>query len=71
MIECEGCDQVVCLGDIRAYPYLRGKYEDIRNLAECISLIRQNCSRVVAGNRDMFHLRMIPRFSAGFRLQAS
>lgn len=67
LIERERCDQVVCLGDITGYPYLRGKYESTRNLQECIALIRRHCTFVVAGNHDLFHARRIPRFSAGFR----
>ncbi len=70
LIEREKCDQVVCLGDILGYPYMRGKYEDTRNFTECIALIRQHCSIVVAGNHDMFHSQRIPRYSAGFRFPA-
>lgn len=69
MVEREKCDQLICLGDIMGYPFLRGKYEATRNLAECISLIRQNCSVVVLGNHDFFHLQKFPRFSSGFRFQ--
>ncbi len=67
LIEREKCDQVVCLGDILGFPYLRGKYESTRDVHECISLIRQNCSLVVAGNHDLFHLRKFPKYTAGFR----
>ena len=67
MIEIEKCDQIVCLGDILGYPYLRGSYEKSRNVSECISLIRSNCTMVVAGNHDIFHLRRLPEFSNGFR----
>lgn len=67
MIELEKCDQVICLGDILGYPYLRGSYEKSRNVSECISLIRSNCSLVVAGNHDIFHLRKLPEYADGFR----
>jgi predicted phosphodiesterase len=67
MIEVEKCDQIVCLGDILGYPYLRGSYEKSRNVNECISLIMSNCSMVVAGNHDIFHLRKLPEFANGFR----
>ncbi|MCE1200557.1 MAG: metallophosphoesterase family protein [Bacteroidia bacterium] len=70
MIERERCDHVVCLGDILGYPYLRGKYEDTRNLEACIALLKRYCTAVVAGNHDLFHLRRIPRYSAGLRLPA-
>jgi predicted phosphodiesterase len=67
LIEREKCDQVVCLGDILGFPYLRGKYESTRDVHECISLVRQHCSLVVAGNHDLFHLRKFPKYAAGFR----
>jgi predicted phosphodiesterase len=67
MIEIEKCDQIVCLGDIVGYPYLRGSYEKSRNVSECISLIMSNCSMVVAGNHDIFHLRKLPEYANGFR----
>lgn len=69
LIEREKCDQIVCLGDITGYPYLRGKYEATRNLSECIALIRQNCSVVVLGNHDFFHLQKFPRYRCGFRFR--
>ena len=70
LIEREKCDQIICLGDITGYPYLRGKYESTRDLAACIALIRQNCSLVVLGNHDLFHLQRFPKHTAGFRFPA-
>lgn len=67
MIELERCDQVVCLGDILGYPYLRGRYEASRNVSECIRLIRSTCSVVLSGNHDIFHLRKFPQHVNGFR----
>ncbi|MBE0674102.1 MAG: metallophosphoesterase [Bacteroidales bacterium] len=67
MIELEKCDQVVCLGDILGYPFMRARYEESRNAAECISLIRSNCSLVLTGNHDIFHLRKFPKHVNGFR----
>ncbi len=67
LIEREKCDQIICLGDILGYPYLRGKYEATRNAGACIRLIRQYCGIVVVGNHDLFHLQKFPKYSAGFR----
>jgi predicted phosphodiesterase len=63
MIELEKCNQIICLGDILGYPFLRGKYETSRNLSACIELIRKNCSIVTPGNHDLFHLRRIPEYN--------
>jgi len=67
MIELEKCDHIVCLGDILGYPFMRATYEDTKNASECINLIRNNCSTVLLGNHDMFHLKKIPKFSSGFK----
>ncbi len=66
MIEREKCDQIICLGDILGFPYLRAKYEKTRDASACIQLIKQNCSEVVLGNHDIFHLRKIPTHLNGF-----
>jgi len=71
LIEREKCDQILCLGDIVGYPYQRAKYESTRNASACIALIRKNCSRVVAGNHDLFHVQRIPKYSGGFRFPAN
>jgi predicted phosphodiesterase len=66
MIEREKCDEIICLGDILGYPFLRGRYPQKRDFRECIKLIRQNCSIVVKGNHDLFHLKRLPQFYKGF-----
>jgi predicted phosphodiesterase len=67
MIEIEKCNQIVCLGDILGYPFIRGKYADTKNAAECIDLIKKNCSIVLLGNHDVFHLKKIPKYCNGFQ----
>jgi predicted phosphodiesterase len=67
MIEREKCDQIICLGDILGYPFMRARYVDTRSVSECISLIRSNCSLVLLGNHDIFHLRKFPTHLSGFR----
>lgn len=66
IIEKEKCDEVVCLGDIIGYPFMRAKYESTRNISETIHLIKTNCSNVVLGNHDIFHIKKIPEFSSSF-----
>lgn len=70
MMETERCDQVVCLGDILGYPFLRGKYENTRNAGECIALLKRNCSHVLLGNHDFFHLQKFPEFPGGLGLSS-
>ncbi|HBZ26224.1 MAG TPA: hypothetical protein DEO54_08325 [Rikenellaceae bacterium] len=66
IIERERCDEIVCLGDTLGYPYMRGGYENSRDLSECINIVRQNCSTVLLGNHDLFHMKRLPKFYKGF-----
>lgn len=65
-IEKEGCNEIICLGDITGYPYMRGKYEQSRNASECIDIVKSSCITVIAGNHDIFHSKKIPDFYYGF-----
>ncbi|OFX24757.1 MAG: hypothetical protein A2033_03765 [Bacteroidetes bacterium GWA2_31_9] len=56
IIEENNCCKIVCLGDILGYPYLNGKYENSKNVNECINIIKSNCIDVVLGNHDIYHL---------------
>lgn len=66
MIEREKCDQIICLGDILGFPFLRARYEKTRDAAACIDLIKKNCSDVLLGNHDIFHLKKFPVHLNGF-----
>ncbi|KAF0130332.1 MAG: phosphoesterase [Bacteroidetes bacterium] len=66
MIEREKCDQIICLGDILGFPYSRAKYEKTRDAAACIDLIKRNCSDILLGNHDIFHLKKFPLYHNGF-----
>ncbi|OFY82889.1 MAG: hypothetical protein A2275_08745 [Bacteroidetes bacterium RIFOXYA12_FULL_35_11] len=68
MIEIEKCDHIICLGDILGYPYRRAKYENTKNADECINIIKSNCSIVLLGNHDLFHLKKFPEYQSGFNL---
>ena len=62
----EGCDNIVCLGDITGFVLPFYRYIPVRNTEACIKFVRQKCSVVVAGNHDLYAARRIPKFSAGF-----
>jgi predicted phosphodiesterase len=66
LIEKEKCDEVICLGDILGYSFARANYQQTRNASECISLIRSNCTKVLLGNHDLFHLGKLPAYGYGF-----
>ncbi|MDP3451536.1 MAG: metallophosphoesterase family protein [Bacteroidales bacterium] len=70
-IEKENCQEIICLGDITGYPFMRGTYEQTRNVSECIEIIKSCCSIVIAGNHDLFHLKKIPLYSGGFEFPSN
>ncbi|MBR9974304.1 MAG: metallophosphoesterase family protein [Bacteroidetes bacterium] len=67
VLERVQCDVLVCLGDIVgfSFPYqraLRG-----RDAEACVALVREQCVASVAGNHDLFAVRRVPTYNAGFR----
>jgi predicted phosphodiesterase len=65
-IEKAGADQLVCLGDIAGFSSPYYNYNDTRDAHACISLIREKCSFIVAGNHDFHAAKRIPKESAVF-----
>lgn len=65
-LEQERCDQVISLGDILGVD--NGYYGNarIRDAEACVRLVRANCSVSVAGNHDLFAVRRLPGYTAGF-----
>lgn len=60
------CDEIVCLGDIVGFQPEFYPYSDTRNAYECLSIIKSNCSVVIAGNHDLFPTKRIPKISGRF-----
>ncbi|PKL89383.1 MAG: hypothetical protein CVV23_05490 [Ignavibacteriae bacterium HGW-Ignavibacteriae-2] len=66
ILSSENCDSVICLGDIVGFTLPFYRYIETRNAEECIRLIRENCSVVVAGNHDLYAVKKVPENKAGF-----
>lgn len=58
------CDEIICLGDISGFSVPHHNYFDTRNAHECLQLVRENCSFVIAGNHDLHAVRKIPHQSS-------
>lgn len=65
-IEKQGCDEIVCLGDIIGFNVPDLGYLDKRNAKACIDIVKSNCKYVVAGNHDLYFIERIPEFNGGF-----
>lgn len=61
------CDSVVCLGDLVGFTIPFFKYIGERNANECISFVEENCGTVVLGNHDLYAIKKIPAYNAGFK----
>jgi len=66
MLEKNSCDEIICLGDIVGVCIHFEKYMSTRNAKKCVSLVRQNCKYIVAGNHDLYAARKIPEYRGGF-----
>lgn len=51
--ERKGYDQLICLGDISGYSLPYYKYDDSRSAVACLTLLREKCDIIIAGNHDL------------------
>ncbi|MFO7723538.1 MAG: metallophosphoesterase family protein [Bacteroidales bacterium] len=61
LISQEGCEEVICLGDIVGFSVPYYDYFDTRDATACIGWVQANCRHVIAGNHDLFAVRRIPK----------
>lgn len=65
-IERAQCDEIVCLGDIVGFGLPHYNFFDTRNATDCIAIVKSVCDLVLLGNHDLFAIRKLPEYSAGF-----
>ncbi len=66
LIEKLQCSEIVCLGDIVGFSESFYGYPDTKNATDCLSVIKANCSIIIAGNHDLYEIKRTPAFTAGF-----
>ena len=66
LLESEKCDDLVCLGDIVGIDTTDYGHKATRDAETCIRLVKENCTTVVVGNHDLFAIKKVPFFTAGF-----
>jgi predicted phosphodiesterase len=66
VLEKEKCDTLICLGDITGFTIPFYRYIESRNAEECLRLVKENCSVVIAGNHDLYAIKKTPCHKAGF-----
>ena len=49
----EGCDTLLCLGDIVGYSYHYSEWLDGRDPNACVELVREHCQNIILGNHDL------------------
>lgn len=66
-----GCDELVCLGDITGFDTRFYDFNLSRSAKWCVEAIMSSCKWVVAGNHDLFACGRVPSFTNGFRFPDS
>jgi len=64
------CETIVCLGDIVGFTLPFYQYIHTRSAETCVTLVRTHCIAAVAGNHDLYAVRRVPRYQAGFNYGA-
>lgn len=65
--EINKIDNIVCLGDIIGFSDRFYRYKNTKDSNKCIELINSHCKNVVLGNHDLYALKRIPEYKAGFK----
>jgi len=53
LAEARGFDKLICLGDISGFSLPYYNYGETRNASACLSLLREKCDIIIAGNHDL------------------
>jgi len=65
-IEKANCDEIVCLGDIVGFGLPQYDFFGTRDAGECLDLVKSVCDHVLLGNHDLYAIRKLPEYTAGF-----
>ncbi len=65
-LEKNNCNYIVCLGDIIGFAIQFQKFIELRDANACIEIVNENCVATIAGNHDLYAVKRIPEFNAGF-----
>jgi predicted phosphodiesterase len=64
----QGCNEVICLGDIVGFSVPYYHYFETRDASACVKWVKEHCKYVVAGNHDLYAIKQLPRNEVrGFR----
>jgi predicted phosphodiesterase len=61
------CNEIICLGDISGFSARIHHFHDERNAGECLKIVRENCSVVIAGNHDLHAAKITPLNQGHFK----
>jgi len=69
--EKEGYDKLICLGDISGYSMPYYSYEDVKDARACLTLLKEKCDILIAGNHDLHAAGVSPELPPELKGQLS
>jgi len=66
LLHNENCEEIICLGDIVGFAIPFYKNISSRDAEACVKTVIKNCSKVVIGNHDLYAIKKVPLYKAGF-----
>lgn len=66
-VEREGCDEIICLGDVLGFSPSHHKHGKTKDAAQCLELVQQHCSILIPGNHDLHAIEKLPQPGRDFR----
>lgn len=64
--EREGCDEIICLGDVLGFSPSHHKHDKTKDAEQCLELVQQHCSILIPGNHDLHAIEKIPQHCGDF-----
>jgi predicted phosphodiesterase len=66
ILKKQKCEQIICLGDFIGYTIPYYGFLSSRDAHQVIEILKENNVVMVVGNHDLFSIKKVPKYKAGF-----